>query len=163
MRSIQEAACSGQPSLKPRWAVILFRSPKGMTGVKELDGEPIENTYRAHQVPVPDPQTNPEHFRALEGWLSSYHVTEFFDENGSPKPEILEQCPKGNRRMGSNPHTYGGRIRKDLDLPDIFEFAVPAEDVAEKINGSSKNNFVSSPDQLARILTQILRPNPPPF
>jgi len=163
IRRIQEAARSGQPILKPRWPVILFRSPKGMTGVKELDGEPIENSYRSHQVPVTDPKTNPEHFRALEGWLSSYHVTELFDENGSPKPEILEQCPKGNRRMGSNPHTYGGRIRKDLDLPDIFEFAVPAEDVAEKVNGSSKNNFVSSPELLARYLKEVIRRNPHTF
>ncbi|HYX49539.1 MAG TPA: phosphoketolase, partial [Ktedonobacteraceae bacterium] len=146
IRQIQQAARSGQPIIKPQWPVILFRSPKGMTSIKELDGEPIVSSYRSHQVPIKDPKTNPDHLRLLEGWLRSYHIEELYDEHGSPKPEILEQCPKGDRRMGSNPHTFGGRVRKDLDLPDIFEYAVTSQKVAAEDGHNKKNGFVSGPE-----------------
>jgi len=159
IRRIQQAARSGQPIEKPRWPVILMRSPKGMSGVKEMDGEPIEGSYRSHQVPIPDPKTNPEHLRLLEGWLRSYHIEELFDEQGSPKPEILEQCPKGDLRMGSNPHTFGGRIRRDLDLPDIFEYAVRVEQVAASETGPEKNSLVSGPEMLARYLSDVILRN----
>jgi xylulose-5-phosphate/fructose-6-phosphate phosphoketolase len=159
IRRIRQAARSGQPIEKPRWPVILMRSPKGMSGVKEMDGEPIEGSYRSHQVPIPDPKTNPEHLRLLEGWLRSYHIEELFDEQGSPKPEILEQCPKGDRRMGSNPHTFGGRIRRDLDLPDIFEYAVRVEQVAASETGPEKNSLVSGPEMLARYLSDVILRN----
>jgi xylulose-5-phosphate/fructose-6-phosphate phosphoketolase len=159
IRRIQQAARSGQPIEKPRWPVILMRSPKGMSGVKEMDGEPIEGSYRSHQVPIPDPKTNPEHLRLLEGWLRSYHIEELFDEQGRPKPEILEQCPKGDRRMGSNPHTFGGRIRRDLDLPDIFEYAVRVEQVAASETGPEKNSLVSGPEMLARYLSDVILRN----
>jgi len=159
IRRIQQAARSGQPIEKPRWPVILMRSPKGMSGVKEMDGEPIEGSYRSHQVPIPDPKTNPEHLRLLEGWLRSYHIEELFDEQGSPKPEILEQCPKGDLRMGSNPHTFGGRIRRDLDLPDIFEYAVRVEQVAASEAGPEKNSLVSGPEMLARYLSDVILRN----
>ena len=163
IRSIQHAARSGQPVIKPQWPVILFRSPKGMTSIKELDGEPIVNSYRSHQVPITDPKTNPEHLRLLEGWLRSYHIDELYDENGSPKPEILEQCPKGDRRMGNNPHTFGGRIRKNLDLPDILEYAVTPEQVAEEKDGHKKNGFVSGPELLAMYLQDVIQRNPHTF
>jgi xylulose-5-phosphate/fructose-6-phosphate phosphoketolase len=159
IRRIQQAARSGQPIEKPRWPVILMRSPKGMSGVKEMDGEPIEGSYRSHQVPIPDPKTNPEHLRLLEGWLRSYHIEELFDEQGRPKPEILEQCPKGDLRMGSNPHTFGGRIRRDLDLPDIFEYAVRVEQVAASEAGPEKNSLVSGPEMLARYLSDVILRN----
>ena len=159
IRRIQQAARFGQPIEKPRWPVILMRSPKGMSGVKEMDGEPIEGSYRSHQVPIPDPKTNPEHLRLLEGWLRSYHIEELFDEQGRPKPEILEQCPKGDRRMGSNPHTFGGRIRRDLDLPDIFEYAVRVEQVAASEAGPEKNSLVSGPEMLARYLSDVILRN----
>ncbi len=159
IRRIQQAARSGQPIEKPRWPVILMRSPKGMSGVKEMDGEPIEGSYRSHQVPIPDPKTNPEHLRLLEGWLRSYHIEELFDEQDRPKPEILEQCPKGDRRMGSNPHTFGGRIRRDLDLPDIFEYAVRVEQVAASETGPEKNSLVSGPEMLARYLSDVILRN----
>lgn len=161
IRRIQQAARSGQPISKPRWPVILLRSPKGMSGVKDLDGQPIEGSYRSHQIPIPDPKTNPEHLRILEGWLRSYHVEDLFDEQGRPKPEILEQCPKGDRRMGSNLHTFGGRIRRDLDLPDIVEFEVPVERVAEK--GPRKNSLVSGVEQLGKYLEEVVRRNPHTF
>ncbi|HKF35634.1 MAG TPA: phosphoketolase family protein, partial [Ktedonobacteraceae bacterium] len=163
IRRIQQAARSGQPIEKPRWPVILMRSPKGMSGVKEMDGEPIEGSYRSHQVPIPDPKTNPEHLRLLEGWLRSYHIEELFDEQGRPKPEILEQCPKGDRRMGNNPHTFGGRIRRDLDLPDIFKYAVRVEQVAASETGPEKDSLVSGPELLARYLSDVVLRNPHTF
>ncbi len=162
IKHIQHAARSGQPVIKPQWPVILFRSPKGMTSIKELDGEPIVNSYRSHQVPIPDPKTNPDHLRLLEGWLRSYNIGELYDANGSPKPEILEQCPKGNRRMGSNPHPFGGRIRKDLDLPDIFEYAVTPNKVAEK-GVHKENGFVIGPELLAKYLQDVIQRNPHTF
>src|SRR6266516_3168267 len=91
IRSIQQAARAVKPLVRPRWPVILMRSHKGMSGIKEMDGEPIEGSYRSHQVPVPDPKTNPEHLRLLEGWLRSYHIEELFDEHGRPRLDILEQ------------------------------------------------------------------------
>jgi len=163
IRHIQQAARSGQPINKPRWPVILMRSPKGMTGVKEMDGEPIEGSYRSHQIPIPDPKTNPEHFRLLEGWLRSYHIEELFDEHGSPKPEILLQCPKGDRRIGSNPHTFGGRLRRDLDLPDIFEYAVPVEQVGAYETGPVKGSLVSNAEQLGKYLRAVVQRNPHTF
>src|SRR5438132_659591 len=163
IRRIQQAARSGQPINKPRWPVILMRSPKGMTGVKEMDGEPIEGSYRSHQIPITDPKTNPEHFRLLEGWLRSYHIEELFDDHGSPKPEILLQCPKGDRRMGSNPHTFGGRLRRDLDLPHIFEYAVPVEQVGASETGPVKGSLVSNAEQLGKYLRAVVQRNPHTF
>jgi xylulose-5-phosphate/fructose-6-phosphate phosphoketolase len=163
IRHIQHEARSGQPISKPQWPVVLFRSPKGMTSIKELDGEPIVNSYRSHQVPITDPKTNPEHLSLLEGWLRSYHVEELFDEQGSPTPDILDQCPTGDRRMGSNPHTIGGRIRKDLDLPDILDYAVTLEHVAEEQNGHKKHGFVSGLELLATYLRDVIQRNPHTF
>ncbi len=178
IRHIQQAARSGQPIAKPQWPVILLRSLKGWTGVKELDGEPIEGSYRSHQVPVTDPKTNPEHLRVVEGWLRSYHVEELFDQQWRPKPEILEQCPKGDRRMGSNPHTFGGRLRHDLDLPEIIEFAVPDEQTAagmtsghggpeasaSDVRGTSSSvSDVSNVEQVAKYLRAVIERNPHTF
>ena len=163
IRSIQQAARAGRPLVRPRWPVILMRSPKGMSGIKEMDGEPIEGSYRSHQVPVPDPKTNPEHLHLLEGWLRSYHIEELFDEHGRPRPGILDLCPKGPRRMGSNPHTFGGRIRRDLDLPEIFAYAVPIEQVAENKTGPAKGSLISGPEQLGKYLTDVVQRNPHTF
>lgn len=163
IRRIQQAARSGQPIIKPQWPVILLRSPKGMTGIKEMDGEPIEGSYRSHQVPVTDPKTNPAHLRLVENWLRSYHVEELLDDQGRPKPEILEQCPKGDRRMGSNPHTYGGRIRQDLDLPNIFDYEVPVERVAAGQTSPLKGSLISSVEQVAKYLKDVVARNPHTF
>lgn len=163
IRRIQQAARSGNPVEKPRWPVIILRSPKGMSCVKEMDGEPIEGSYRSHQVPIPDPKTNPQHLRLLEDWLRSYHVEELFDEHGRPRTEILDQCPKGDRRMGNNPHTFGGRIRKDLDLPDIFEYEVPIERVAKSKTGPLKDSLVSSVEQVGKYLRDVIKRNPHTF
>lgn len=153
IRRIQQAARSGNPISKPRWPVLLMRSLKGWTGIKEMDGEPIEGSYRSHQVPVTDVKTNPAHLQLVEQWLRSYHVEELFDQNWRPLPEILEQCPKGDRRMGSNPHTYGGRLRQNLDLPDIHDYAVS---VPEGHDGDD----ASSVEAVALYLEEVVRRNP---
>ena len=163
IRRIQEAARAGHPIEKPHWPVLLMRSLKGWTTIKEMDGEPIEGSYRSHQIPIPDPKTNPEHFKLLEQWLRSYHVQELFDGDGRPLPEILDQTPRGTRRMGSNPHTFGGRIRRDLDLPNIFDYEVAPDQVAEKTSGLRGVNFVSSVEQVAKYLRDVIQRNPHTF
>ena len=150
IRRIQQAARSGNRIEKPRWPVLLMRSLKGLSGIKELDGEPIEGSFRSHQVPVTDPKTNPAHLQVLEQWLRSYHVEELFDQNWHPLPEILEQCPKGERRMGDNPHAYGGRLLQDLDLPDIHDFAVAAR---------QDGKDTSSVEAMAKYLEEVVRRN----
>ena len=160
IRRIQQAARSGQPIEKPHWPVIILRTPKGMTGIKELDGEPIEGSFRAHQVPVEDVKTNPAHLKLVEQWLKSYNVHELLDENGKPKPDILEQCPKGERRMGENPHTFGGRITKPLSLPTIKDFAVQVDlGMSNRPDGSN----VSSMEQVALYLREVIHNNPHAF
>src|SRR5579884_4213115 len=160
IRRIQQAARSGQRIEKPLWPVIVMRTPKGMTGVKEMDGEPIEGSYRSHQVPITDPKSNPEHLKLLEQWLRSYHVEELFDESGGPLPEIRRQCPQGTRRMGSNPHTLGGKLRQPLDLPDIHEFAVESH-----ISGGFRrgDNDVSGVELVGEYLKEVVRRNPHTF
>jgi len=160
IRSIQAAARSGQPIEKPRWPVILTRTPKGMTGIKELDGEPIEGSFRSHQVPVENVKTNPAHLQLVEQWLKSYKVHELLDDNGRPKPEILEQCPKGDRRMGENPHTFGGRIAKPLNLPNIHDFVVLVDLGMPNRHGGGN---VSSMEQVALYLREVIRNNPHAF
>ncbi len=109
---------------RPRWPMIVLISPKGWTGPKVVDGKPIEGTFRAHQVPITDPATNPAHLRELEQWLRSYRPQELFDERGRFKPELRALAPKGERRMGSNPVANGGKLLRDLRLPDFADYAV---------------------------------------
>src|SRR5436305_348476 len=157
IRRIQRAARVGNRIEKPAWPMIILRSPKGWTGIKELDGQPIEGSFRSHQVPVADAKTNPEHLQLLEQWLRSYHVAELFDEQGSPTAEILQQCPAGDRRMGSNPHTIGGSLRRPLDLPDIHEFAVEGKQSKDFQRGGLD---VSSVEQVGKYLAEVIRRNP---
>ena len=160
IRSIQQAARSGHPFTRPRWPVIVLRSPKGLSGIKELDGQPVEGSYRSHQVPIADPKTNPAHLALLEAWLRSYHIEDLFDADGSPKAEILAQCPVGERRMGSNPHTSGGRVRQPLDLPDLFEYAVPVE---RGLSLSDQSTLQSSVELAGKYLSEVIRRNPHTF
>ncbi|HVS69708.1 MAG TPA: phosphoketolase family protein [Phycisphaerae bacterium] len=108
----------------PAWPAIVLVSPKGWTGPKVVDGQQVEGTFRAHQVPLSEPDKNPEHLRLLESWLRSYRPEELFDETGGLKAEIAEIAPKGERRMGANPHANGGVLLRDLRLPDFREYAV---------------------------------------
>jgi xylulose-5-phosphate/fructose-6-phosphate phosphoketolase len=125
IRELQEAARSGRRPARPIWPMIILRSLKGWTGIKELDGIKIEGTSKAHQVPAMNARTNPEHLQALEGWLRSYGVQELFDDSGAPTAALQAACPEGDLRMGANPHVNGGRLRKPLDLPDLDSHAAP--------------------------------------
>ncbi len=109
---------------RPRWPMIVLRSPKGWTGPKWVDGFQIEGTFRAHQVPLSNLQTHPEHLKQLEAWLRSYRPEELFDEQGRLNPELAELAPKGDRRMGANPHANGGLLLRDLVMPDFRQYAV---------------------------------------
>jgi xylulose-5-phosphate/fructose-6-phosphate phosphoketolase len=112
---------------RPDWPVIVLRSPKGWTGPREVDGLPVEGTWRSHQVPLAEVRTNPDHLRLLVDWLMSYRPAELFDSQGHPRPELLTLIPPGDRRLGMNPHANGGLLLRDLDLPDPREHAVAVE------------------------------------
>ena len=124
IRRIQSAARSTGLSERPRWPMIVLKSPKGWTGPKVVDGLQVEGTFRAHQVPISDPATHPEHLALLEAWLRSYRPEELFDEQGRLMKELAELAPKGTRRMGANPHANGGLLLQDLQLPDFRDYAV---------------------------------------
>jgi len=109
---------------RPRWPMIVFGSPKGWTGPKFIDGVPIEGTFRAHQVPITDPAKNPDHLKQLEAWLRSYKPEELFDEEGRLRADLAQLAPTGNRRMGANPHANGGKLLRELRMPDFREYAV---------------------------------------
>jgi xylulose-5-phosphate/fructose-6-phosphate phosphoketolase len=117
------------------WPRIVLRTPKGWTGPKEVDGLPVEGTWRSHQVPVADVRENPEHLRILEDWLRSYRPEELFDDEGRLAAELAELPPRGERRMSANPHANGGTLLRDLVLPDFRDYAVevskPGTELAE--------------------------------
>ncbi len=123
IKSIQDHARSTGDITRPRWPMIVLRSPKGWTGPKEVDGHKVEGFWRAHQVPVLDPATNPKSLKIVEEWMRGYKPEELFDEHGSLIPELKAIAPKGDRRISANPHANGGRLRHSLDLPDIREYA----------------------------------------
>jgi xylulose-5-phosphate/fructose-6-phosphate phosphoketolase len=110
---------------RPAWPVIVLKTPKGWTGPKVVDGLPVEGTWRAHQVPLAEVRTNPEHLAQLEAWMRSYHAEELFDADGAPVPEITALAPHGLRRMSANPHANGGVLLRDLWLPGFRDYAVP--------------------------------------
>jgi xylulose-5-phosphate/fructose-6-phosphate phosphoketolase len=124
IRRIQEDARVHHQVARPRWPMIVLQSPKGWTGPKQVDGQPVEGTFRAHQVPISDPRAHPQHLKLLEDWLRSYRPEELFDEGGRLKPELAELAPQGDRRMGANPHANGGLLLRDLRMPDFTEYAV---------------------------------------
>ena len=161
---IQQSARTTGDTTRPRWPMIVFRSPKGWTGPKEMDGLRVEGTFRAHQVPISIGEDHPEHLKLLENWLKSYHPEELFDRNGTLIPELQALAPKGDRRMGANPHANGGLLLRDLRIPDFREYAVdvPApgevkgEDMTElgkfvrdilKLNAEARNFRVFGPDE----------------
>ncbi len=162
IRAIQKTAREDGCTQRPRWPMIVFRSPKGWTGPKEVDGVQIEGSFHAHQVPVS--MDRPEHLAILEQWLRSYHPEELFDENGRLIPELQALAPEGNRRMGANPHANGGLLLKSLRLPDFRNYAVEvpapgaveAQDMIElggyvrdifRLNKEEKNFRIFGPDE----------------
>ena len=124
IRRIQREARTSAVTRRPRWPMIVLRTPKGWTGPKVVDGEQVEGTYRAHQVPLSAPRKNPEHLALLERWMRSYRPEELFDEHGRLRPELAELAPRGERRMGANPHANGGLLLRDLRLPDFRRYAI---------------------------------------
>ena len=124
IRHIQSQARRGARGGRPRWPVIVLETPKGWTGPKRVDGKAVEGTFRAHQVPLAGVRTNAQHLQALEDWLRSYRPGELFDGRGTLRPELRELAPRGERRMGANPHTNGGLLLRDLRMPAFREYAV---------------------------------------
>ena len=124
IKAIQQEARSGGPAKRPRWPMIILRSPKGWTGPKEVDGKKTEDFWRSHQVPFSEMAGQPQHVKLLESWMKGYQPEELFDENGDLIPELKELAPKGTRRMGANPHANGGLLLKNLKMPDFREYAV---------------------------------------
>ena len=164
IRRIQEDARRDGFSKRPIWPMIVLRTPKGWTGPKEVDGKRVEGYWRAHQVPIDEMQTNPEHVRLLESWMKSYRPEELFDHHGRLKPELAALAPSGERRMSANPHANGGVLLRDLRLPDFRDYAVevlsPGAATAEatrvmgkylrdlmKLNQESRNFRLFSPDE----------------
>ncbi|WP_106403600.1 phosphoketolase family protein [Actinocorallia populi] len=121
---IQEAARSGGDHGRPAWPMIVLRTPKGWTGPRKVDGVLVEGTWRAHQIPLKAPRTEPGQLAQLEAWLRSYRPEELFDSGGAPVPRILAQSPAGDRRMSANPRANGGLLLRPLDLPDFRDYAV---------------------------------------
>ena len=127
IREIQQKARESGDATRPVWPMIVMRTPKGWTGPKIVDGVQIEGTFRAHQVPLTGLFDNPEHLKMLEEWMRSYRPEELFDADGKFAPQLAELAPKGNRRMGANPHANGGLLLKDLRTPDFRDYAVPVD------------------------------------
>lgn len=142
-------------SARPRWPAIVLRTPKGWTGPKQIDGVPMEGTFRAHQVPVAQVRTNPAHLEILEAWMKSYRPEELFDERGRLLPHLAALIPKGARRMGANPHANGGRVAMPLKLPDFRSYAVPVRQHGSELRESTR--------QLGQWLRDIYRANPKNF
>jgi xylulose-5-phosphate/fructose-6-phosphate phosphoketolase len=125
IRTIQHRARTLGDMSRPRWPMIVLETPKGWTGPREVDGLPIEGTWRAHQVPLANLAQRPEHIQILEQWMRSYRPEELFDDNGTLRAELRSLAPEGERRMSANPHTNGGLLTRPLELPDFRDYAVP--------------------------------------
>jgi xylulose-5-phosphate/fructose-6-phosphate phosphoketolase len=165
IRSIQHNARNQAAGYRrPKWPMIVLRSPKGWTGPKEVDGLKVEGFWRAHQVPIADPRGNPDHLKLLDEWMRSYGPERLFDGNGRLMPELQELAPTGSRRMGANPHANGGLLKRELALPDFRVHAVdvpcPGGAVAEatrelgkflrdvvKLNADARNFRIMGPDE----------------
>lgn len=163
IKKIKEDANNGITT-RPMWPMIILKTPKGWTGPKEVDGNKIEGSFRAHQVPILVDEKHPENLSKLEAWLKSYHPEELFDENGSLKAELKELAPTGDRKMGLNPHTNGGKLLKELRTPDFRKYAldikkpgsIDASDMSEvgkylrdviELNKDNHNFRIFGPDE----------------
>ncbi|MGZ4356848.1 MAG: phosphoketolase family protein [Gaiellaceae bacterium] len=135
---IQRSARVDGVTERPKWPMIVLRSPKGWTGPAEIDGLPMEGTWRSHQVPMTDVRTNPDHLRVLEEWLRSYRPNELFDDEGRLRSELAAIAPKGERRMSANPHANGGLLLRDLVLPDFRRYAVEVKTPGVEVKESTR-------------------------
>jgi xylulose-5-phosphate/fructose-6-phosphate phosphoketolase len=136
--SFQEDARTYGFTQGPRWPAIILRTPKGWTGPKEVDGLPIEGTFRAHQVPVADVRENPAHLDILEKWMRSYYPEDLFDKQGRFVAELAALALKGDRRMGANPHANGGKLLVDLDMPAFTDYAIDVPKPATEHHESTR-------------------------
>src|SRR6266542_1750095 len=187
IQAIQKDARENGFRQRPQWPMIVLRTPKGWTGPKVVDGKPVEGTFRSHQVPLSQLASKPEHLRMLEEWMKSYKPEELFDESGRLRRELAELAPRGERRMGANPHANGGLLLKELKLPDYRDYAVkvPSPGTVEaeatrvmgrflrdvmKLNAEDHNFRVMGPDETSsnrldaifevtdRVWTEAIRP-----
>lgn len=166
MQGIQRSSRSEATAKLPVWPILILRTPKGWTGPKIVNGKPVEGTWRAHQVPLAEVRSRHDHLKMLEDWMKSYRPEELFDADGKLMHELAELAPKGNRRMGANPHANGGLLLKDLVMPDFRQYAVkvpkPGNEFGEatriagqflrdvmKLNLYTKNFRVFGPDETA--------------
>ena len=154
VHAIQVEARTHGFSRRPRWPVLVLVTPKGWTGPAEVDGKPVEGTFRAHQVPLAGLAQDPEHLARLEAWLRSYRPEELFDATGRPVPELAALSPLGDRRMSANPHANGGRVCRPLDVPDFRTYAVqvPAPgtvdaEATQVQGGLIRDVIVANPDR----------------
>lgn len=138
IKTIQHEARSNGVAVRPRWPMIVLRSPKGWTGPKEVDGQKAEGYWRSHQVPFAEMATKPEHIQLLEQWMKHYKPEELFDENGAPIPELAELAPKGVHRMGASPHANGGTLLKNLKMPDFRDYAVDVPNPGSVLGESTR-------------------------
>jgi xylulose-5-phosphate/fructose-6-phosphate phosphoketolase len=153
IRDIQSTARGSKSKSpeRPRWPMIVLRSPKGWTGPKEVDGHKVEGFWRAHQIPILDPKTTPKHLKQVEQWMRSYKPEELFDKSGRLIEELREMAPKGSRRITGNPHANGGLLRKPLEMPDFRKYAIDV-----KKPGQTE---VSSTYTLGGFLRDVMRQN----
>src|SRR3984893_950502 len=152
---IQRAARSGGFAQRPRWPMIVLRTPKGWTGPKEVDGQPVEGTFRAHQVPLSEVRTNPGHLALLETWMRRYRPGELFDDEGTPVASLRELALAGERRMGANPHANGGLLLRPLSMPNFRDYAIEV---------TNPGTTLSEPTRvLGAFLRDIVAANPSTF
>jgi xylulose-5-phosphate/fructose-6-phosphate phosphoketolase len=155
IRAIQQQARASKggadAARRPRWPMIVLRSPKGWTGPKQVDGHQVEGSWRAHQVPILDPVTSPTNLALLSDWLHSYAPHELFDAAGRLVPELREMAPRGARRISANPHANGGRLRRSLELPDFREYAVEVH--------APGGSYAPPTEVLAHFLAEVMRRN----
>ncbi|MFD0893798.1 phosphoketolase [Luteolibacter ambystomatis] len=149
---IRARAKEGYGDLKIRWPMIVLRSPKGWTGIKMADGRPVKGSFRAHQVPLSEIHENPEHLQLLEDWLRSYRPEELFDERGIPFVDLLGFCPRGGRRLGCNPHAFGGDRARPLNLPELDSFRI--ELTAENRGGKEESPLKAVAGYLAAVIAR---------
>ncbi|UNI17432.1 hypothetical protein JDV02_003775 [Purpureocillium takamizusanense] len=151
----RDARESGRATPRPRWPMIVLRSPKGWSAPRKVDGEYLEGFWRAHQVPITSAASNPDHLKTLEKWMRSYGPDRLFDKDGAPQRALRELTPKGNRRMSANPVANGGVVRKPLKMPDFRDYAIAFDRPATHMSSSMKN--------MALFLRDVMAKNPTNF
>src|SRR5438270_5509255 len=151
IRDVQADARGGRLRGRPRWPMLVLRTPKGWTGPRELNGVRIEGTFRSHQVPLAAVREDPKQLAMLEQWMRSYRPEELFDERGTPIAEIISVAPRGDRRLGANPHANGGRLLRPLELPDFTRYALPV--------AAPGSSHAESTLQLAGWLRNVYQPH----